>query len=112
MILPAAVAKVHADIRQQLASYPPIRPSTAGSSTGSSASSIGGWEANQAKTDRLHRDFDDGLRDQERATDANGEHYIVPTNGWSETGPQGAGYYVARPGGGTERLTTDTEAGQ
>jgi hypothetical protein len=111
-IQPAAVAQVQAGIQRQLASYPPIarpHPSTAGSSSSSttkaSSRSIGGWNDDQATKDRVQQGWSDSMLQQERTVSpTTGEQYTVPTNAWNDNGPQGAGYYRALPGGGSERL--------
>ena len=101
-IQPAAIAQVRGEIRQQLASYPPIRPSTAGSTTTAASSGVMGKWAND---DRKSQEIGDTMLQQDRArSPTTGEDYVVPTSAWSETGPQGPGYYRAVPGGGTERL--------
>ncbi|HEY1554387.1 MAG TPA: hypothetical protein VGF94_06100 [Kofleriaceae bacterium] len=112
-IQPAAVAQVQAGIRRQLASYPPIRPSTPTStSSASSSGGIGGWDDGQATHDRIQQGWSDSMLGQERTVSpSSGEEYVVPTNAWSETGPQGAGYYRAVPGGGAERLDVIDNSG-
>jgi hypothetical protein len=65
------------------------------------------WEQDQAAKDKTNQDFDDAIRGQDRAVSpTTGETYICPNNLWSDDGPQGAGYYRALPGGGSELLQT------
>lgn len=109
-VTPAALAQVQADIRRQLASYPPVRPAPA--ATGGGSSGGGGMDlaAKWQNDDRHSQAWSDTMLGQERArSPSTGEEYVVPTNAWSETGPQGAGYYRATPGGGAERLEVPGE---
>jgi len=109
-ILPAATAQVQAEIRQQLASYPPIQPSTAGSSSpGSTQPDYAGiWSNWSSMQDRQSQGYEDTMLQQDHArSPSSGETYTVPWNAWSSTGPQGAGYYRQVPGGGVERLDVD-----
>jgi len=103
-IQPAAVAQVGADIRRQLASYPPVRSSVPASSGGGSTPDrryLNDWAAQ----DRQSQQRSDAMLDQERATSpTTGETYVVPTNAWNPSGPDGPGYYRPTPGGGAERL--------
>jgi hypothetical protein len=100
-IQPAAVAQVQAGIRQQLASYPPVKSQyTPMTSSSTSSDMMGRW----ASQDRNNQGFDDAILGQDHARTASGDTYVVPYNAWSDTGPQGAGYYVATPGGGSEKL--------
>ena len=105
-ITPNAVSTVNAHIRAQMALVPrPAPPHTAASS--SSSTGLGGWKSNSDARDRLNQDFTDSILDQERAVSpTTGEEYIVPTSAWNATGPQGAGYYRAVPGGSPELLQT------
>jgi hypothetical protein len=59
---------------------------------------IGRWLAQ----DRINQGFDDALFGQDHAHAANGDTYVVPDTAWSDTGPQGPGYYV-----GGEKLQVD-----
>ena len=118
-ILPSAVAQVRADVRRQIASYPKPAPSYVRSASSSSSpstataaasSSAGGdgiadyWDTQ----DKLHTAWSDGMREQDRTVSpSTGEEYIVPNNAWNASGPQGAGYYRALPGGGEERLQVE-----
>ena len=103
-IQPAAAAQVGADIRRQLASYPPVRSSVPASSSGGSTpdrSYLNDW----ARQDKQSQDWSDGMRDQERVVSpSTGERYIVGTNQWDPAGADGPGYYRPVPGGGAERL--------
>ena len=103
-IQPAAVAQVNADIRRQLASYPPVRSSVPASSGGSTTPDrryLNDW----AEQDRQSQRRSDYMLDQERTTSpSTGETYVVPTNAWNANGPDGPGYYRPTPGGGAERL--------
>jgi hypothetical protein len=110
-IMPAAVAQVRADVAAQIARYPkpvPTRIPTA--SSPSSSSSSDDVMAKWADDDKRSQQWSDAMLDQERAVSpTTGETYVVPYNAWNESGPQGAGYYRATPGGGAERLQTDGE---
>ncbi|MBV8757519.1 MAG: hypothetical protein JO257_09600, partial [Deltaproteobacteria bacterium] len=104
-IQPAAVAQVGADVRQQLASYPPVHSTYTPMTQSSSTDVMSGWEAQQSAQDRAAQGYDDALLGQDRArSPSTGESYVVPNTAWNATGPQGAGYYRALPGGGAERL--------
>ena len=116
-ILPAAVAKVSADFRQQLASYPHYTPpssTSSGSGSGESASDsmMASWKAREEAQDRTNLGFDDAIRGQDRAiSPTTGEEYVCPNNMWNAEGPQGAGYYRQTPSGGTELLNVEQQAG-
>lgn len=100
-ITPNAVSQVQANVRAQIASLPRATPSPTTSSTSSSSSVMASW-ADQERHDQA---FSDALLGQDRATSpTTGQSYVVPWNAWSPTGPQGAGYYRATPGGGSELL--------
>lgn len=104
-VTPNGVATVNAQIRAQLATYPKPAPSTTSSSSSSSSSWQSSWEARQASQDKNNQAFDDAILGQDRATSpSSGEQYVVPWSAWNPSGPQGAGYYRALPGGGTELL--------
>ena len=110
-ITPAAVAGVAQEYRADLARFtpPPMTNSspTATSPSTSGDSSMASWEQDQAAKDKTNQDFDDAIRGQDRAVSpTTGETYICPNNLWSDDGPQGAGYYRALPGGGSELLQT------
>ena len=109
-IQPAAAAQVSADIRRQLASYPPVRSSVPATTGGSSAPDrryLNDW----ARQDKQSQDRSDAMLDQERTTSpSTGETYIVPTNAWNPSGPDGPGYYRPTPGGGSERLQAQDPA--
>ena len=103
-IQPAAVAQVGGEIRQQLASYPPIKPSTVG--TAADPTNI--WSGWSKMEDRQSQGYEDTMLQQDHArSPSTGEGYTVPWNAWSATGPQGAGYYRQVPGGGVERLDVE-----
>ncbi|MFT3696881.1 MAG: hypothetical protein QM831_27310 [Kofleriaceae bacterium] len=102
-IQPAAVAQVQAGIRAQMAQYPPIQSSSSSSSSSDAwnQSVRDRWESQ----DRRNQGFDDAILGQDHTrSPSTGETYVVPNNAWSDTGPQGAGYYRQLPGGGVERL--------
>jgi hypothetical protein len=103
-ILPAATAQVQGEIRRQLASYPPIKPSTVGTAA-DPTNVLSGWSKME---DQQSEGFQETTLQQDHATSpSTGETYTVPWNAWSATGPQGAGYYRQVPGGGVERLDVD-----
>ena len=109
-VTPAAVAGVAQEYRADLARFAPP-PMTSSSPTASPStsgdSSMASWEQDQAAKDKTNQDFDDAIRGQDRAVSpTTGETYICPNNLWSADGPQGAGYYRALPGGGSELLQT------
>ncbi|HEY8039875.1 MAG TPA: hypothetical protein VIF15_08790 [Polyangiaceae bacterium] len=106
-ILPSAIAKVQADVRAQLASYPHPAPAADLPGAGSSGGAMSSWDQPESGESRQDRDFDDYIRGQERVTNAAGEEIVAPTSMWNDTGPQGAGYYQATPGGGVELLTPE-----
>ena len=100
-ILPAALAQVQSEVRQQLASYPPIQPSSAPDRTNI-------WSSWSKMEDRQSQGYEDTMLQQDHAkSPSTGEAYTVPWNAWSATGPAGAGYYRQVPGGGVERLDVD-----
>ncbi|HEY1548697.1 MAG TPA: hypothetical protein VGG28_12800 [Kofleriaceae bacterium] len=100
-ILPAALAQVQGEVRRQLASYPPIKPSSPPDRT----SIYSGWSKME---DRQSQGYEDTMLQQDHAkSPTTGETYTVPWNAWSATGPDGAGYYRQVPGGGVERLDVD-----
>jgi hypothetical protein len=103
-ILPAATAQVQGEIRRQLASYPPIKPST----VGTAADPTNVWSGWSKMEDRQSQGYEDTMLQQDHArSPSTGEAYTVPWNAWSATGPDGAGYYRQVPGGGVERLDVD-----
>jgi hypothetical protein len=117
-ILPAATAKIHADYRAQLASYPHYTPpasnypSNAAKSGSSSDSLMASWKEKQDAQDRINLGFDDAIRGQDRAlSPTTGEEYVCPNSMWSTEGPQGPGYYRQTPSGGTELLNVEPNAG-
>ena len=82
-------------------------PSHAGehSVASSSGSPMSEWGQKQQGQDKIDQGWSDSMRGQDRVTSpSSGEKYVVPWNAWSETGPQGAGYYRQVPGGGVERM--------
>lgn len=96
------VNTVNAQVRAHLATLPRAIPSSSAPS-----SAMASWEARQAVQDRSARNFDDAIRGQDRAiSPSTGEEYVVPQSAWNPSGPQGAGYYRAVPGGSAELLTT------
>ncbi|HEX4452105.1 MAG TPA: hypothetical protein VH143_14600 [Kofleriaceae bacterium] len=100
-IQPAALAQVRAEVRQQLASYPPIKPTSQPDRTGI-------WSGWSKMEDRQSQGYEDTTLQQDHAkSPSSGETYTVPWNAWSATGPDGAGYYRQVPGGGVERLDVD-----
>jgi hypothetical protein len=106
-IQPAAVAQVQAGIRRQLASYPPVQSSVASAPASSSSGSA--WNdsvnARWESEDRINQGWSDAILGQDHTrSPSTGDTYVVPNNAWSDTGPQGAGYYREVPGGGVERL--------
>jgi len=112
-ILPAAVAKVHADVRAQLARYPPVKSSSASSDSSSTGSGMAQWQEDRQKAqDKTQLGFDDMIRGQDRAlSPTTGEEYVCPNNLWNSDGPQGPGYYRDLPGGGQEQLKVETTSG-
>jgi hypothetical protein len=100
-ILPAALAQVRSEVRQQLASYPPIQPSSAPDRTNI-------WSSWSKMEDRQSQGYEDTMLQQDHAkSPSTGETYTVPWNAWSASGPAGAGYYRQVAGGGVERLDVD-----
>jgi len=107
-IQPAAVAKTQADVRAQLASYPhpkpPVYLSDRPSSSSGSNDLMSSWQKREAAQDQANQGMDDYIRGQEWVKDSSGTTFPAPTSAWNATGPQGAGYYKATPGGGAELL--------
>jgi hypothetical protein len=102
-----AVNTVNAQIRQQMALIPKPSPPATSTSSSSSSSGMSDWQHDQDVKDKIAQGWSDAILDQERAVSpTTGEEYIVPTSAWNATGPQGAGYYRAVPGGSPELLET------
>lgn len=102
-----AVNTVNAQIRAQMALIPKPSPPAHAASASTSSSGISDWQHDQDVKDRIAQNWSDAILDQERAVSpTTGEEYIVPTSAWNPSGPQGAGYYRATPGGGAELLET------
>lgn len=103
-IQPAAVQQVNANIAAQLRSYPPpARASDGHDGSHPDRRYLNDW----ASQDRNSQNWSDAMLEQERVHSGDGEHYVVPTNAWNATGPDGPGYYRPTPGGGVERLEAD-----
>lgn len=104
-IQPGALAQVNANIAAQLRSYPPpVRASDGHDGSHPDRRYLNDWAAQ----DRNSQNWSDAMLDQERVHSGDGEHYVVPTNAWNATGPDGPGYYRPAPGGnGVERLEPD-----
>jgi hypothetical protein len=61
-----------------------------------------------AAQDKQSAAFQQYQMDWDPVHDSNGEHYNVPTNAYSSTGPQGAGYYMDKGNGTVEKLESDS----
>jgi hypothetical protein len=73
---------------------------------------MGSWEDREASQDRINQGFDDAILGQDHAVSpSTGETYTVPWSAWNATGPQGAGYYRAVPGGDAELLNVPPASG-
>lgn len=97
-LLPAAVAQVSAEARQQLTSYPQVRPSRAPTTAIGGGPDLGAWEL------AAHDGWVGGIFGQERVLlPSTHEIWTVRMNAWSADGPSGPGYYH-----GSERLEATT----
>ena len=83
---------------------PPNRPmeTTGGSSITSS------YDYANSVSDRAHENWSEAMRGYEPVeSPSTGTKYDAPLNSWNPSGPEGAGYYRALPGGGLEKLSQE-----